>query len=91
MSSRWTSAHSFLGHYVNFALTNGAVTTARFDDRDRCRECRQTLRDAFSGREVVQLNVDRRHRGWGGIHCVTKQEPAQGHRWSKQTPIRVDF
>ncbi len=71
-----SSAHGFLDSYVNFALVNGAVITAQFGDRDRDRGCRQTLGDAFPGREVVQLNVDRLHRGGGGIHCVTQQEPA---------------
>lgn len=66
----------FLDSYVNFALTNGAVITAQFGDRGRDRDCRQTLREAFPGRDVVQLNVDRLHRGGGGIHCVTQQEPA---------------
>jgi agmatine deiminase len=71
-----SSSRSFLDSYVNFALTNGAVITAQFGDRERDRECRQTLRDAFPGREVVQLNVDRLHRGGGGIHCVTQHQPA---------------
>lgn len=71
-----SSARGFLDSYVNFALTNGAVITAQFGDRDRDRECRQTLREAFPGREVVQLDVDRLHRGGGGIHCVTQQQPA---------------
>ena len=71
-----SSAKGFLDSYVNFALANGAVITAQFGDRDRDRECRRTLRDAFPGRDVVQLNVDRLHRGGGGIHCVTQQEPA---------------
>ncbi len=71
-----SSARGFLDSYVNFALVNGAVITAQFGDRDRDRECRQTLREAFPGREVVQLNVDRLHRGGGGIHCVTQQQPA---------------
>lgn len=70
-----SSAKGFLDSYVNFALTNGAVITAQFGDRDRDDQCRQTLREAFPGREVVQLNVDRLHRGGGGIHCVTQQEP----------------
>jgi agmatine deiminase len=70
-----SSAPGFLDSYVNFALTNGAVITAQFGDHDRDRECRQTLHDAFPGREVVQLDVDRLHRGGGGIHCVTQQEP----------------
>ncbi len=71
-----SSSRSFLDSYVNFALVNGAVITAQFGDQDRDRSCRKTLRDAFPGREVVQLDVDRLHRGGGGIHCVTQQEPA---------------
>jgi len=71
-----SSSRGFLDSYVNFALTNGAVITAQFGDRDRDHECRQTLCEAFPGREVVQLDVDRIHRGGGGIHCVTQQEPA---------------
>lgn len=71
-----SSARSFLDSYVNFALANGALITAQFGDRDRDIACRQTLRDAFPRREVVQLNLDRLHRGGGGIHCVTQQEPA---------------
>lgn len=70
-----SSYRGFLDSYVNFALANGAVITAQFGDHDRDRACRQTLREAFPDREVVQLNVDRLHRGGGGIHCVTQQEP----------------
>jgi agmatine deiminase len=72
-----SSSRAFLDSYVNFALVNGAVITAQFGDRDRDHECRQTLRQAFPGREVVQLNVDRLHRGGGGIHCVTHHQPAR--------------
>lgn len=70
------AARSFLDSYVNFALANGAVIAAQFGDEDRDRACRKTLRQAFQGREVVQLNVDRLHLGGGGIHCVTQQQPA---------------
>jgi agmatine deiminase len=66
----------FLDSYVNFAMANGAVITAQFGDSKRDEACRQTLREAFPDREVVQLNVDRLHEGGGGIHCVTQQEPA---------------
>jgi agmatine deiminase len=65
----------FLDSYVNFAVTNGAIVTAQFGDRDRDRAARRALREAFPGREVVQLNVDRLHKGGGGIHCVTQQQP----------------
>jgi agmatine deiminase len=70
-----SSYPGFLDSYVNFALANGAVVTAQFGDRERDRACRHTLREAFPDREVVQLNVDRLHKGGGGIHCVTQQQP----------------
>lgn len=65
----------FLDSYVNFALPNGAVVAAQLGDRRKDAACRATLMDAFPGREVVQLDVDRLHRGGGGIHCVTQQQP----------------
>ncbi len=69
----------FLDSYVNFALARGAVITAQFGDRDTDRACRRTLRHAFPGRVVEQLDVDRLHEGGGGIHCITQQEPILGH------------
>jgi len=65
----------FLDSYVNFALAKGVVVTAQFGDEVRDRACRRTLREAFPGRAVVQLNVDRLHAGGGGIHCITQQQP----------------
>lgn len=70
-----SSYSGFLDSYVNFALANGAVITAQFGDRDRDRACGETLREAYPDRDVVQLDVDRLHKGGGGIHCVTQQQP----------------
>jgi agmatine deiminase len=65
----------FLDSYVNFALTDGAVITAQFGDEANDAACRETLRAAFPGRAVEQLDVDRLHVGGGGVHCITQQEP----------------
>ncbi|HEY6566730.1 MAG TPA: agmatine deiminase family protein [Actinomycetota bacterium] len=65
----------FLDSYANFYTPNGAVITAEFGDAEADRAAAGVLADAFPGRQVVQLNVDRLHGGGGGIHCVTQQEP----------------
>ena len=69
------SSASFLDSYVNFALPNGAVVTAQFGDQRTDAACREALAAAFPSREVVQLDGDRLHRGGGGIHCITQQQP----------------
>jgi agmatine deiminase len=70
-----STSPDFLDSYVNFYPANGAVITAQFGDADADRAAAAVLADAFPGREVVQLDVDRLHEGGGGIHCVTQQEP----------------
>ncbi|MFN8125688.1 MAG: agmatine deiminase family protein [Candidatus Nanopelagicales bacterium] len=65
----------FLDSYVNFAVVNGAVITANFGDPHTDALARDTLGQAFPGREVVQLDVDHLHSGGGGIHCSTMQQP----------------
>ncbi|MFB7755212.1 agmatine deiminase family protein, partial [Streptomyces sp. NPDC056121] len=58
-----------------FHVVNGAVVTAQFGDRAKDHAARQALSDAFPGREVIQLDVDRLMGGGGGIHCSTMHEP----------------
>ena len=70
-----STSQGFLDSYVNFFTPNGAVITAQFGDDERDQEAAVVLADAFPGREVVQLDVDRLHEGGGGIHCVTQPEP----------------
>lgn len=65
----------FVDSYLNFHVVNGAVITAQFGDRAKDEAARCTLAEAFPGREVVQLDVDRLMAGGGGIHCSTMQEP----------------
>ena len=47
-----------------------------FGDAKADANARDTLKDLFPRREVVQLNVDGVAAGGGGIHCTTQQEPA---------------
>jgi agmatine deiminase len=70
-----STSPDFLDSYANFYTVNGAVLTAQFGDVEADRVAAAVLADAFPGREVLQLNVDRLHEGGGGIHCVTQQEP----------------
>ncbi|MFB7665893.1 agmatine/peptidylarginine deiminase [Kitasatospora sp. NPDC056138] len=65
----------FVDSYLNFHVVNGAVITAQFGDEVKDAAARRTLAEAFPGREVVQLDVDRLMAGGGGIHCSTMHEP----------------
>ncbi|MEU8962406.1 agmatine deiminase family protein [Streptomyces sp. NPDC048491] len=66
---------AFVDSYLNFHLVNGAVITAQFGDHATDAAVRRSLAEAFPGREVVQLDVDRLMAGGGGIHCSTMQQP----------------
>ncbi|MHB6912583.1 agmatine deiminase family protein [Streptomyces sp. DB-54] len=66
---------AFVDSYLNFHLVNGALITAQFGDHEKDAAARRTLAEAFPGREVVQLDVDRLMGGGGGIHCSTMHEP----------------
>ncbi|MER8101635.1 agmatine deiminase family protein [Kitasatospora sp. NPDC094016] len=65
----------FVDSYLNFHVVNGGVIAAQFGDAYKDEAARRTLAEAFPGREVVQLDVDRLMAGGGGIHCSTMQEP----------------
>ncbi|MFI6051096.1 agmatine/peptidylarginine deiminase [Streptomyces violascens] len=65
----------FVDSYLNFHLVNGAVITAQFGDAAKDSAARRALTEAFPGREVVQLDVDRLMAGGGGIHCSTMHQP----------------
>ncbi|WP_133650690.1 agmatine deiminase family protein [Paraburkholderia flava] len=66
----------FAAGYINFYVCNGAVIAPQFGDGKADRNTRDTLKDLFPGREVIQLNIDGIAAGGGGIHCTTQQQPA---------------
>ncbi|MBL8388579.1 MAG: agmatine deiminase family protein [Hydrogenophaga sp.] len=66
----------FAAGYINFYVCNGAVIAPQFGDTKADASARDTLKDLFPKREVVQLNIDGVAAGGGGIHCTTQQEPA---------------
>ncbi|MFD9420820.1 agmatine/peptidylarginine deiminase [Streptomyces goshikiensis] len=65
----------FVDSYLNFHVVNGAVITAQFGDAVKDAAAKRALAEAFPGRTVVQLDVDRLMAGGGGIHCSTMHEP----------------
>ncbi len=69
------ASDDFAAGYIGFYVANGAVIAQEFGDVRADRACRDLLRRAFPGREIVQLNVDGIAAGGGSIHCTTQQEP----------------
>ncbi|WP_150671372.1 agmatine deiminase family protein [Pandoraea anhela] len=68
------ASDGFAAGYVNFYVCNGAVIAPQFGDSATDRRSRDTLRDLFPKREIVQLDID--GIAGGGIHCTTQQQPA---------------
>lgn len=66
----------FAAGYINFYVCNHAVIAPEFGDARADKNTRDTLRDLFPKREIVQLNIDAIAAGGGGIHCTTQQQPA---------------
>jgi len=60
--------------YANFYIGNGCVLLPVFKDRND-RKAIGLLADAFPDREVVPIYAAELVYGYGGIHCVTQQEP----------------
>jgi len=67
--SRWLPAS-----YANFYVGNVAVLLPIFKDRND-RKAIEMMRQAFPDREVVPILAADLVYGYGGIHCVTQQEP----------------
>ncbi|MFJ7269640.1 agmatine deiminase family protein [Streptomyces sp. NPDC099050] len=62
--------------HVNFYVCNGAVISSQFGHATADAAAELTLKWAFPGRTIEQLNTDSLGAGGGGIHCVTQQQPA---------------
>ncbi len=62
--------------YANFYVGNAAVLLPAFDD-PADGEAAAILSRAFPTRRIVQVPAAHLVFGYGGIHCVTQQEPAE--------------
>jgi len=61
--------------YANFYIGNAVVLVPVFDDvNDKAALAK--LKAAFPEREVMGLNCESLVYGFGGIHCVTQQQPS---------------
>ena len=67
---RWLPAS-----YANFYIGNAAVLLPVFGD-PMDKEAIAILRSSFPDREIVPINAVALVYGYGGIHCITQQEPS---------------
>jgi agmatine deiminase len=61
--------------YANFYVGNSAVLVPTFDDVND-RAAIEKIAAAFPGRKVVGINCEALVYGFGGIHCVSQQQPS---------------
>ena len=61
--------------YANFYIGNDVVLVPIFDDVNDGAALSK-LSGAFPGRKVIGLNCESLVYGFGGIHCVTQQQPS---------------
>ena len=61
--------------YANFYIGNKVVLMPAFGD-DNDRKAMGMLEECFPGRDVVPIHAVDLVYGYGGIHCITQQEPA---------------
>ncbi len=62
--------------YANFYIGNSVVLLPVFGDKKRDQKAITTLSNLFSERKVVPIECTALVGGFGGIHCVTQQQPA---------------
>jgi len=62
--------------YANFYIGNSAVLVPVFGDARRDSAALETLSDLFQGRKMVPIDCRELVYGFGGIHCVSQQQPA---------------
>jgi agmatine deiminase len=63
--------------YANFYVGNSVVLVPIFGDPND-RDALSTISDLFPDRDVLGLNCEALVSGFGGIHCVTQQQPYPG-------------
>jgi agmatine deiminase len=69
---RWLPAS-----YANFYIGNNVVLLPVFND-SHDKEAISIMRSAFPKKLIVPMNAVNLVYGYGGIHCITQQEPAPG-------------
>jgi agmatine deiminase len=62
--------------YANFYIANKCVLLPTFGEK-KDNEAADILSSFFSGREIISIPARELVFGFGGIHCVTQQEPKQ--------------
>jgi len=62
--------------YANFYIGNSAVLVPVFGDARRDSAALETLAEYFHGRKIVPIDCRALVYGFGGIHCVTQQQPS---------------
>ena len=62
--------------YANFYVGNSAVLVPVFGDARRDSAALETLSESFQGRKIVPVDCRELVYGFGGIHCVSQQQPA---------------
>lgn len=62
--------------YANFYVGNSAVLVPVFGDARRDSAALETLSEFFRGRDIVPVDCRELVYGFGGIHCVSQQQPA---------------
>ena len=58
------------------SLGNSAVLVPVFGDARKDSSALETISEFFHGRKVVPVDCRELVYGFGGIHCVTQQQPA---------------
>lgn len=66
---------TFLSSYANFFVANGCVIVPEFGDKDADLKAQKTLRELFTGRTVIPVQISALGSGGGGIHCATHDQP----------------
>jgi agmatine deiminase len=61
--------------YANFYIGNSVVLVPTFEDANDGQALKK-IADAFPGRRVLGINCESLVYGFGGIHCVTQQQPS---------------
>jgi len=64
--------------YANFYIGNAAVLVPVFGDARKDSAALETLSGFFHGRKMVPVDCRELVYGFGGIHCVSQQQPAPG-------------